>query len=119
MVNQGSDVHEGSFDLQMGDGGFGIFDACVAPDTSVPMYPGDATVWNYRYGGASAVSECSGLPAYPICATTLAKKSPLIIENLTQLCQTSFYLNLRTNYTSKKRLTIKKACSVQCPGTVL
>lgn len=33
VVNQGGDVPDGNFDLQMGDGGFCIYDACVSAGT--------------------------------------------------------------------------------------
>ena len=49
----GGDVPDGNFDLQMGDGGFGIFDACVSAGTSAPQYDGTASQWGNTYGGWS------------------------------------------------------------------
>jgi hypothetical protein len=45
VVNQGGDVPDGNFDLQMGDGGFCIYDACVSAGTSLPKYDGSAFQW--------------------------------------------------------------------------
>ena len=51
VVNQGGDVPDGNFDLQMGDGGFGIYNACVSDGTSVPQFDGSASQWGNQYGG--------------------------------------------------------------------
>ena len=114
VVNQGTDVNRGSFDLQVGDGGFGLFDSCSSPDTTVPMYPGNnLSVWGRRYGGVVNQSQCADLPKYPICSTFAAQKSPLIIENLPRLCQESFQERLRGLQ------KINQACIVKCPGKPL
>ncbi len=72
MVNQGGDVPDGNFDLQMGDGGFGIFDACVKDGTAVPQYDGTGADWGNQYGGWYSRSDCYKLPQYPHCNTSNA-----------------------------------------------
>lgn len=45
MVNTGGDVPNGNVDMQTGDGGFGLFDACTIDTTQMPQFPGTASVW--------------------------------------------------------------------------
>jgi len=108
VVNQGGDVPDGNFDLQMGDGGFGIFDACVSAGTSVPQFAGDATAWGDTYGGASTVNQCASLPKYPIC-------SPNAPDSMRDLCSWSFNKGLRLS-TGNSNPTIQKMCEVKCPS---
>lgn len=49
IVNSGGDVPNGNVDLQTGDGGFGIDDACCAPRTQMPQFSGTAAVWGVRW----------------------------------------------------------------------
>lgn len=45
VVNSGSDVPVGNFDVQIADGGFGIYDACTAASTKMPQFNGTAASW--------------------------------------------------------------------------
>jgi hypothetical protein len=69
-VNQGGDVPDGNFDLQMGDGGFGIYNGCSSGGTSVPQYPGSDSQWGNKYGGWYSESDCSKLPDKPVCSSS-------------------------------------------------
>merc|ERR1719221_2311306 len=62
-INTGSDVSGNQFDMQVGDGGAGIFNSCVGGAAS--MFPGDKAAWGKQYGGVDDHSQCAGLPKYP------------------------------------------------------
>lgn len=49
IINYGGDVPSGNVDLQVGDGGFGLYNACVAPDTEMPQFSGSAEVWGVGF----------------------------------------------------------------------
>jgi hypothetical protein len=66
-VNQGPDVPDANFDIQVGDGGFGLNNACTVGTTSTPQFDGVASDWGSAYGGWSDISGCDRLPAYPHC----------------------------------------------------
>lgn len=100
VVNQGGDVPDGNFDLQVGDGGFGLNGACV--QSNLPQFAGDASVWGAVYGGVDTVDRCAALPDYPIC-------SPKGPDSMRDLCSWSFNKGLRSNP------TITKMCEVSCP----
>jgi len=101
-VNQGGDVADGNFDIQTGDGGYGIFNACVSSGTPLPQFGGTATQWGDQYGGWSQLSGCDQLPAYPLCATSPA-------DSMQDLCKWSFANGFRNN------AQITKLCEVKCP----
>jgi len=111
VVNQGGDVPDGNFDLQMGDGGFGVFDACVSGSggTSVPQYSGTTAAWGATYGGWSTPSQCSSLPTYPVC-------SPQAPDNMQDLCAFSFNAGFRLTTGSNSNPTIQNMCEVACPS---
>lgn len=108
VVNQGSDVHEHNFDIQTGDGGFGIFDACTIDGTFIPQYSGTGEVWGNNLGGVSLPSECSYLPPYPICGSKPE-------DNMQTLCKWSFDKKIRTTG-AQSNPTITKICYVACPS---
>jgi hypothetical protein len=45
VVNYGSDVPVGNFDLQVSDGGFGLFDACTPASTKMPQFDSSEAAW--------------------------------------------------------------------------
>jgi hypothetical protein len=90
VVNQGGDVPDGNFDLQMGDGGYGIFDACVKDGTSMPQFDGTGSQWGNTYGGWDTRAQCSQLPQFPHC-----KLDASYVDNMQTLCQWSFDNGLR------------------------
>ena len=107
VVNKGADTPDANFDLQTGDGGFGLFDACTRDGTATAFqFDSRDAQWGNPYGGwRVSAAECSQLPQYPYCATNPQ-------DNLQDLCRWSFGKNLRTNP------TITKSCQVQCPVEV-
>lgn len=90
MYCVGGDVPDGNFDLQMGDGGFGLFNGCVYPGTTVPQFDGSVSQWGSEYGGWP-YDECSNLPAYPHCNSESA------LDSLQELCRYSFSQGFRYN----------------------
>lgn len=66
-INQGGDVPDGNFDIQVADGGFGIYDACTASGTGLPQFWGDDSQWGQRYGGSTSRAGCDKMPQYPVC----------------------------------------------------
>ena len=108
VVNQGSDVHEGNFDLLLADGGFGLFDACTNSGTSIPQYGANASSWGSPYGGVYTSNGCKNLPKYPTCMP----KSNLV-DNLQSLCNWTFANGFRPPMLAGPRIT--KLCQVTCP----
>ena len=53
VVNEGADVSSGQFDVQMGAGGFGMYNGCASPTTSgaSPMFGVSSSVFGDTYGG--------------------------------------------------------------------
>ena len=74
-VNTGSDVGSGQFDIMVGGGGFGIYDACSSDcqygrvcsggHCNAPYYSGDFNAWtpdgNCYGGGVHNAGQCYGL----------------------------------------------------------
>lgn len=108
VINQGGDVQSGQFDLQVGDGGFGIYDACARPTTggAPPMFDADATSFGNRYGGWQTRSDCAKLPAVPANGTVPAEE-----VSLPDLCRAAFDLGFKGNGNAK----ISGGQRVQCP----
>ena len=103
VVNSGGDVPDVNFDLQMGDGGFGIFNGCTNDYTPLPQFDGTSAQWGDQYGGwGDSAAECANLPPYPHCGS-----SPQ--DNLQDLCVWSFQQNLRGTP------IILNICQVSCP----
>jgi len=48
IVNYGSDVPNGNVDLQVGDGGFGLYDACTSESTKMPQFDGLRSAWGVK-----------------------------------------------------------------------
>lgn len=102
VVNQGGDVPDGNFDLQLGDGGTGLFNACTNAGSGVPQYDGSVNQWGNTYGGWRNILSCENLPSYPHCGVILQ-------DDLKELCKWSFRKQLRTNP------IITAMCEVACP----
>jgi len=100
-VNLGGDVADNNFDLQTGDGGFGLFDACVIDGTKMPQFGGTGAPWGEQYGGWSQLSGCDLLPPYPLCGYAA--------DSMQDLCKWSFANGFRVN------ARINKICEVMCP----
>jgi len=87
-INTGSDVSGNQFDLQVGDGGAGLFNACAGGSNPGvdSMFPGTKDVWGHQYGGVDNRADCANLPAYP------AKNGPMqdAGDDLISLCEYSF-----------------------------
>merc|ERR1711907_799419 len=52
-INTGSDVSGNQFDLQVGDGGAGLFNACAGGTSpgKNSMFSGSKDAWGHQYGG--------------------------------------------------------------------
>lgn len=107
VVNQGGDVPDGNFDLQMGDGGFGAWNACTNSGTSVPQFDGSSSQWGNEYGGWYTRDGCYNLPQWPHCNSSGA-------DNLQTLCLWSFDRGFRNG-----NPTISKMCEVKCPSQLV
>ncbi|KAI8980912.1 endo-beta-D-1,4-glucanase [Pilobolus umbonatus] len=57
VTNTGGDLGENHFDIQMPGGGVGIFNGCSV------QWNAPSEGWGQRYGGVSALSDCSSLPS--------------------------------------------------------
>lgn len=100
-INQGADTDAKDFDLQTGDGGFGLYNGCASGSptiigSSVPMYDGNSSQWGSNdnailYGGWRAVDQCNQLPAYPHCNPGMAQ------DSLRDLCKWSIINGYRGN----------------------
>jgi hypothetical protein len=108
VVNQGGDVPDGNFDLQVADGGYGVFDACVAEGTSVPQFDGSGAQWGALYGGWSDITGCDQLPAHPHCGGDPQ-------DDLQDLCRWSFQHNMRLSV-GNSNPSILNMCQVKCPA---
>lgn len=49
VVNFGTDVPLGNFDVQISDGGFGIYNACTQESTKMPQFDGPASLWGVHF----------------------------------------------------------------------
>jgi hypothetical protein len=89
-INTGSDVAGNQFDMQIGDGGAGLFNTCAGGKTPGhdTMYPGtyDSSNWGHQYGGVDKREQCKNLPKYP------AKDGPMKAagDDLVTLCEYGF-----------------------------
>jgi hypothetical protein len=115
VVNQGGDVSSGQFDLQMGDGGVGLFDGCVAPTTSgqPAIYAGDASAFGKQYGGWASKADCAKLPSVPQARSQLPAGEP----TLNRLCELGFELGARIEGGENPAIT--SARRVPCPAALV
>lgn len=87
-INTGSDVSGNQFDLQVGDGGAGLFNACAggsSPGTN-SMFSGSKDAWGHQYGGVDNREDCSGLPSFPAVSDAMKSSG----DDLVSLCEYSF-----------------------------
>lgn len=90
VVNTGYDMtHPNQFDIQMGAGGMGAFNAC-AGDSNISMYAGEKSVWGLQYGGIQNENDCNLLPQYPII-----QSDSYASNNLRELCHFGFIQSYR------------------------
>lgn len=110
-INTGSDVSGNQFDLQVGDGGAGLFNACVGgSEPGVDsMFPGSKDAWGKQYGGVDNREDCANLPKYP------AKDGPMRSagDDLVTLCEHSFDKAVRGE--GGRNPSILSIGRVQCP----
>merc|ERR1712187_266432 len=89
-INTGSDVSGFQFDLQVGDGGAGLFNTCAGGSSPGhdTMYPGPYSddTWGRQYGGADTRSQCKNLPAFPSISGPMQAAG----DDLISLCEWSF-----------------------------
>lgn len=85
VVNTGYDMNNpNQFDLQMGAGGMGAFNACVG-DLNISMYSGSKSQWGLVYGGIQNEVDCSNLPKYPMVVSSNGQTN-----DLQMLCKYGF-----------------------------
>jgi hypothetical protein len=115
VINQGGDVSTGQFDLQMGDGGFGVYNGCASPTTSgrAGMFPGDSSAFGEQYGGWPNRAECSKLPPQPAGLASLPPGEP----TLNRLCELGFDMGVRLE--GGANVAITSATRVACPAELV
>ena len=116
-INTGSDVSGFQFDLQIGDGGTGIFNTCAGGgkpghDT---MFPGafNESIWGKVYGGADTKSQCKNLPSHPHVSGPMQQAG----DDLVALCEWSFDKGVRGN--NGENPSIKSIGRVECPDELV
>ena len=123
VVNTGSDVHTGQFDLQQMAGGIGLCNALTAHtdgfsdgetsgDALYPMFAGDNTVWGpLKYGGFQDRSGCAAIPEYPDAVSS----SPFSNNemDLRTMCRRAFEIGARVD--SGANPTVTTGQRVACP----
>lgn len=115
VVNQGGDVRSGQFDLQMGGGGFGVFNGCVDPTTqgAPGMFAGNSANWGPQYGGWRNRADCSQLPKQPRTLSVLPSGEP----TLPTLCELGFDYGVRIEGGENPKLD--KISRVACPASLV
>lgn len=112
-VNTGSDVSGNQFDLQVGDGGAGIFDVCAGGSTpgKDSMFPGPYSedVWGHQYGGVDDRDQCANLPLHPAVDAPMKNAG----DDLVTLCEFSFDQGVRGD--GGHNPSILSIGRVQCP----
>lgn len=114
-INTGSDVSGNQFDLQVGDGGAGIFDACVggsAPGLD-SMFAGSKESWGHQYGGVDNRSQCSQLPLHPAVDEPMKQAG----DDLVALCEYSFDHGVRGE--NGHNPSILSLGRVECPEELI
>ena len=118
-VNTGSDVSSGQFDIFIGAGGFGIYDACSSDCQSgqvcsgghcnAPQYSGDFHAWTPSgncYGGGVLDSDgCNKLVTTPSQSQNFAEKT--LIYGCKAALEQNYHQNFQINYQQ-----------VQCPKSL-
>lgn len=118
-INTGGDVSGTQFDLQVGDGGFGIYPGvCVnkpQEDYQFTMFSGDDSVWGSYSGGVSTRDDCEKLPEYPRLFENEGDKTH--IDSLRDLCRAGFDQSVRkpSDGPENSNQTILSIGRVSCP----
>lgn len=113
-INTGHDVSGNQFDLQVGNGGAGLFNTCAGGTNPGwdSMFPGayDESTWGHQYGGFDNREQCSGLPSHP------AQGDPMIAagDDLVKLCEHSFDKGVRLQ--GGHNPSILSIGRVECPA---
>jgi hypothetical protein len=122
VVNSGSDVRPGQFDLFIGGGGLGLFNACTddcrykycqgGPCGTQGMYSGSFDYWNSRgcYGGGmSFVTNDNNSDVWEMCKRLSPSGNAYKDATLFQSCYLSNILDYHQNFDSSE------STRVQCP----
>jgi hypothetical protein len=110
-INTGGDVSGNQFDLQIGDGGAGIYNSCAGSSWS--MFPGGTDVWGNKYGGVDHRSQCANLPHFPQTPGPMQAAG----DDLARLCEYSFDKNTRIE--GGMNPSILDVSRVKCPEGIL
>lgn len=110
-INTGSDVSGNQFDLQVGDGGAGLFNACAGGSSPGvdSMFAGSKDVWGKQYGGVDNREDCSNLPLHPAMDGAMKAAG----DDLVSLCEFSFDHGARGQ--GGRNPSILSIGRVQCP----
>ena len=113
-INTGSDVDGNQFDLQIGCGGAGAFNACAGG--AAAMFAGDYSNWGHIYGGVDHREQCALLPAYPKNSAAMKTAG----DNLVTLCQYSFDKKVRVDQSgANSNPSIQSVSRVKCPDELV
>lgn len=113
-VNTGSDVSSGQFDILLGAGGFGIYDACSSDCKSgrvcggghcnAPMFSGGFSAWtpdgNCYGGGVRDANSCDALVTTPVSSRNFAEKT--LIYGCKAAIEQHYHQNFRVNFEQVK-----------------
>jgi len=120
-INTGSDVKDGSFDLQMAAGGEGAFTGCTAPAGGAAAVFGQvASSYPNSFGqsatsgGPSSKSDCSDLPSWPSADSKGSAGTEAHETTLVEQCEETFDLGLRT-----ANPTISARYQIACPSQLV
>lgn len=119
-INTGSDVSSGQFDIFMGAGGFGIYDACASDCKSgrvcsgghcnEPMFSGGFSAWtpdgNCYGGGVRDASGCDALVTTPLQSRNFAENT--LVYGCKAAIEQHYHQNFNLNYQP-----------VKCPGSLV
>jgi len=111
-INTGHDVSGNQFDLQVGNGGAGLFNTCAGGSNPGwdSMFPGDVSAWGRQYGGVDNRDQCAGLPRHP--AQDVAMKAAG--DDLVTFCEHSFDKGVRLS--GGHNPSILSIGRVECPA---
>lgn len=112
-IDAGTDVDDTQFDLVMGAGGFGLFNACASNNKNdkFTMFSGSSDNWGPdEYVGVKYKKDCSNLPQFP---RLYEKDPPEWIDDLRDLCRVGFDKNVRLDGGDNQ--TITSIGRVSCP----
>ncbi|CAM9544791.1 unnamed protein product [Laminaria digitata] len=132
VTNFGEDVRLAQFDMQMGGGGFGVWNACAGAtyhtinendpcetateDIPVwPLFPGSDSSWGKRCGGQTTIDGCDNLPEKPTQRDFLPNNEPSLVE----LCRLAFSWNVRRDDSNNFNAGITSGERIQCPSALV